>query len=216
MKKIFNLLPRTEIVELFPSLNNKIKQHVLSKEASHLKHKFSLLHLNIRSPEFNGNKLTDLFERLNFTFSVIEISGTWLDKSSKSVEIDGFDFIQKTRTDIAGGGVGFFISHLKFKLRNNFNFVNTDVPEYQFIEIITPGEKKNIIVGVIYRPPYQHINEFLSANNELLGKISKENKICYLMGDYTLYLMNYQSHRPTILRCLVFQNVLSGDNTPFK
>ena len=173
---------------------------MLSKEASHLKHKFSLLHLNIRSPEFNGNKLTDLFERLNFTFSVIEISVTWLDKSSKSVEIDGFDFIQKTRANIAGCGVGFFISHLKFKLRNNLNFVNTDVPEYQFIEIIRPGKKKkNIIVGVIY--------EFLSANNELLGKISKENKICYLMGDYTLNLMNYQSHCPTILRCLVFQNV---------
>ena len=68
-------------------------------------------------------------------------------------------------------------------------------------------KNKNIIVGVIYRPPYQHINEFLSANNELLGKISKENKTCYLMGDYTLNLMNYQSHRPPILRCLIFQNV---------
>ena len=57
------------------------KKHMLSKEASHLKDKFSLLHLNIRSPQFNGNKLTDLFERLNFTFSVIGISETWLDES---------------------------------------------------------------------------------------------------------------------------------------
>ena len=122
--------------------HSSLKQHMLSKEASHLKDKFSLLHLNIRSPQFNGNKLTDLFERLNFTFFVFGISETWLDESSQSVEIDGFDFIQKTRANIAGGGVGLFISNdVKFKLRNNFNFVNTDVPECQFIEIIRPGEK---------------------------------------------------------------------------
>ena len=33
--------------------------------------------------------------------------------------------------------------------------------------------------------------------NELLSKISKENKICYLMGDFNLNLMNHQSHSPT-------------------
>ena len=144
-EKNFKLLPRTEIVELFTSLNNKVKQHVLSKEASHLKHKFSLLHLNIRSPQFNGNKFTDLFERPNFTFSVIVISETWFDESSQSVEIDGFDFIRKPRANIASGGVGLFISNdLKFKLGNNLQFY-IDVPEYQFIEIIRPGEKKPLL-----------------------------------------------------------------------
>ena len=33
--------------------------------------------------------------------------------------------------------------------------------------------------------------------NELLSKISKENKVCYLMGDFNLNLMNHQSHSVT-------------------
>ena len=33
--------------------------------------------------------------------------------------------------------------------------------------------------------------------NELLSKISKENKICYLVGDFNLNLMNHQSHSAT-------------------
>ena len=30
-----------------------------------------------------------------------------------------------------------------------------------------------------------------------MAKISKENKICYLMGDFNLNLMNYHSHQST-------------------
>lgn len=75
---------------------------------------------------------------IDFKFSV-GISETWLDESSQSVEIDGFDFIHKPRANRAGGGVGLFISNdLNFKLRNDLNFVNTVVAECQFIEIIIP------------------------------------------------------------------------------
>ena len=110
-------------MERFTSLTNWIKKHMLSKEASHLKHNFCLLHLNIRSPQSNGNKLTDLLEMLNFKFCVIGISETWLDDSSQSVEIDGFaSFRNLVRENRAGGGVGLFISNdLKFKLRNDLN-----------------------------------------------------------------------------------------------
>ena len=33
--------------------------------------------------------------------------------------------------------------------------------------------------------------------NEQLSKISKENNICYLMGDFNSNLMNHQSHSVT-------------------
>ena len=45
---------------------------------------------------------------------------------------------------------------------------------------------KNIVAGVIYRLPNQNVDEFLTMTNELLSKISKENKIYYLMGDLTI------------------------------
>ena len=65
-----------------------------------------------------------------------------------------------------------------------------------FIEIVKP-QRKSIVTGVIYRPPNQNVDEFLTMTNELLSRISKENKVCYLMGDFNLNLMNHQSHSVT-------------------
>ena len=65
-----------------------------------------------------------------------------------------------------------------------------------FIEIVKP-QGKNIVTGVIYRPPNQNVDEFLTMTNELLSKISKENKIFYLMGDFNLNLMNHHCHSVT-------------------
>ena len=31
----------------------------------------------------------------------------------------------------------------------------------------------------------------------MLDKISRENKICYLLGDFNLNLINFQTHNPT-------------------
>ena len=36
--------------------------------------------------------------------------------------------------------------------------------------------RKNVTIDVIYGPIQQCVNEFLSANNDLLEKVSKENK----------------------------------------
>ena len=53
------------------------------------------------------------------------------------------------------------------------------------------------MVGTIYRPPYQNVNDFVSKMNEVLLKVSRDNKICYLMGDFNLNLLNNQSHTAT-------------------
>ena len=60
------------------------------------------------------------------------------------------------------------------------------------IEIATEiGE--NIIVGIIYRPPNNKIEVFQDAINEILSKVDKENKICYLMGDFDIDLRKSES-----------------------
>ena len=73
---------------------------------------------------------------------------------------------------------------------------NVDIVESLFIEVTRPREK-NIVVGIVYRPPNQRVDDFVSSNNELLDKISRENKICLLMGDFNVNLMNYQHHQLT-------------------
>ena len=65
--------------------------------------------------------------------------------------------------------------------------------EALFIEIIRPHEK-NVIVGTNYRPPNQNVNDFVTRMNEILGKISRDNKICYIMGDFNLNLLKNQNH----------------------
>ena len=70
--------------------------------------------------------------------------------------------------------------------------LNNETAESLFIEIVNP-RGKNIIVGVIYRPPNMDVNLFIHNFDELLGKISRENKICYLLGDFNLNLISCDS-----------------------
>ena len=74
---------------------------------------------------------------------------------------------------------------MNFKFRCDLDFSLPNVAESLFIEIVKP-QRKTIVTGVIYRPPNQNVDEFLTMTNELLIKISKENKVCYLMGDFNL------------------------------
>ena len=64
------------------------------------------------------------------------------------------------------------------------------------MEINRPKEK-NIIVGVVYRPPNQNLQEFMNSLDLLLASISKENKICYVVGDWNLDLINHHCHEST-------------------
>ena len=71
------------------------------------------------------------------------------------------------------------------------SFDDIDVAESLFIEISRP-HGKNIIGGVIYRPPNKRVGDFVSKHNDLLEEISRENKICFIMGDLNLNLINFQ------------------------
>ena len=68
--------------------------------------------------------------------------------------------------------------------------------ESLFIEVCRP-KRNNLIVGVIYRPPDSDVNDFVKSVNSFLTNVNKEKKVCYIMGDFNLNLMNYQSHNLT-------------------
>ena len=57
---------------------------------------------------------------------------------------------------------------------------------------------RNIVIGVIYRSPDQDINEFNRFSEDILSKVTKdENKLFYLMGDFNINLLYYDTHTPT-------------------
>lgn len=81
---------------------------------------------------------------------------------------------------------------IQYKIRRDLNINDENIIESAFIEIINP-QKKNIIIGVIYRPPNSNFNLFENEINKILSKTDKENKICYLMGDFNIDLLKSES-----------------------
>ena len=130
-------------------------------------------------------------------FCVIGITETWLQDSAHLVDINGFKFFHKHRSNRTGGGVGLYMSDdFEAKVCDDLCFVNEELAESLFLEI-PRAQGENIVIGVIYRPPNQSVGDFLFAYKKLIGKISKENKTCYIMGDFNLNLMDHHCHSLT-------------------
>ena len=67
---------------------------------------------------------------------------------------------------------------------------------YKKNKIVNP-KKSNITVGVIYIHPSMDLTDFNSNYlNKLLENISKELKSIFLLGDFNVYLLNYNLHNP--------------------
>ena len=64
------------------------------------------------------------------------------------------------------------------------------------IEIINKN-RKTCIIGCIYKHSKMSVQEFNNILMPTSEKISKENKDAYLMGDFNINLINYDSHNLT-------------------
>ena len=81
--------------------------------------------------------------------------------------------------------------------------------EWLFVEI--PSKmfrmEKNVIRGILYRPPGTDLNEFSDLLANKLDRIEKKNKICYLLGDLNINLPNYDTHNaPAEFADLLYAN----------
>ena len=85
-------------------------------------------------------------------------------------------------------------STLIFTERNDISFNSAGDLESCFIELVVPN-KKNVIVGCIYRHPSSSISvqQFNSDFIEpMLKKVSAENKICVILGDFNIDLLKVE------------------------
>lgn len=136
-----------------------------------------------KSLQNKADELSTFLSTLNIKFSIVGITETWLQDSSLGVNIYGYNFVYKNCFAKTGGGVGLYVSdNLDFRIRTDIYAYEDEVMESLFREIIQSHER-NVIVGIIYRPPNQNVNDFVIRMNNMLGKIPRDNKICYLMGD---------------------------------
>ena len=85
---------------------------------------------------------------------------------------------------------------IPFFLKRDDLSLNSDICESLFIEIYSPG-RKNINVGVLYRPPTVHPVDFIESFDDFLHLINQENKLTFFMGDFNIDLLQYESHQAT-------------------
>ena len=151
-------------------LPDEFKKHLsVTKQKSK---SFSLLHLNIRSISNKFDSFKQFLDTLDKHFQIIGLTETWLnDTNYDSFNIKDYEYIGSNRANKRGGGVGMYISkQLIFKICDDLVQNIEDVIETMFIEICRPSGK-NLIIGVIYRPPNSKFEMFENAINSLSGKL---------------------------------------------
>ena len=184
------------IEDTFKKLTNKQCKHQDENQNTCL----SLFHLNIKSLPKHSDELEMYLNSLDFQFSFIGLTETWLDSNKCDLYgLPGYVSEDKYRQNRRGGGVSIFIKEtIKYKTRSDLDRFDEHF-ETLFIEIDSTcfNTKKSIIIGVVYRMPDTSIEIFNDYMSDVLGTIEREHKLCYLLGDYNIDLLQHDTHRPT-------------------
>ena len=170
----------------------------LKKNARGTEHSFSLCHLNIRSLKQNSASLDNYLSLLNITFTVIDITETSLqDYNCELYSFQGYHSVERHRTDRIGGGVAICIAEqLNLSVRHDLSIFD---PEMESILVEVEGNMlcKNFILSVNYRPPNTDISVFNANINRIMDVTKKGIKLCYMMRDHNINILNYDFHAPT-------------------
>ena len=96
----------------------------------------------------------------------------------------------------AGGTLLYITNHLSYKSRNELCIYKSTELESRYSDILNP-EKTNVTVVCILRHLHIGLNEFNDYYvNNLLDRLSKENKTVFLLCDFNIDLLNYNQHSP--------------------
>ena len=141
-------------------------------------------------------------------FSVICVSETWTDVHTEQlISIPGYDCICRSRTTGRGGGLALYIdTDLNVVVKNRPDLDGPDSSIYESLIVqLSPahGLTKDIIVGVIYKPPNTNVESFVSNFSRILDRLNKENRPSYLLGDYNIDLLKYNNHSESFLNQLL-------------
>ena len=118
-------------------------------------HIFLPLHLNIRSLNHHFANLCTLLDSTPLRLTLLDVRslGSLPQSYLDCFTIPGYVFIKDNRTYSSGGGVDLYIkSDYSFHLRD---YLRIDIIENVWIET------KDLIIGVIYKPPSLSNRDFL-------------------------------------------------------
>ena len=138
----------------------------------------------------------DMYNDGDFKLSAICLQETWLtaDSDCSLLQLNGYNLIHRGRSSSAHGGVAIY-------LQENFQYeiVNTqsdsNIWDGLFIKISTDSGNLNrkIILGNIYRPPrntVDNVQTFINELNPLMNKLRNYNNVI-ITGDFNLNLLDF-------------------------
>ena len=158
----------------------------------------SFLHMNIRSLSCHFDELQTLLVNLKVPFDVVAVSETW-DSFKRplkvNVEIPGYTFFS-TRSQSQNGGVGLYIKSSLAPIPRSDLASDSDDFETVWTEVENPKDK-NILICCAYRHPNSDPETFNEYIQNILANPTITNKNVFILGDFNLNLLNYDSHTPT-------------------
>ena len=151
---------------------------------------FTLLNLNIRSFNANGDKLLGLLCSLYRVPDVIVLTETWgNDDNVDQICLDGYDCYNTLRFGNGRGG-GVSILARKQLRSNSVATLNRSTRDIESCSIsCNVGCLEMVILGV-YRPQGGSVMDFTIALNELLHDISVFNKSVIVTGDFNINMLS--------------------------
>ena len=87
-----------------------------------------------------------------------------------------------------GGGVCMYVKDRFPSSVLHDKCLSTDTIESLFVE--TSIAKKAVLIGTVYRRPNANICSFIDVLENLLSEISLSNKLCIMLGDFNVNLLN--------------------------
>ena len=158
----------------------------------------SMLFHNIRSARGPGLELFEAeVRRWGISWDIIGLAETWLDtESEKLLSVKGFTAVCATRKNKSGGGVALLIKEgLIFRERADLGCFKEGIIESVFVEVIRGNNRKNEVIGTVYRPPGGDMTEFNKEVDQILSQTRGMN--AYIMGDFNVDILKSSMHKPT-------------------
>ena len=160
---------------------------------------FSLFHVNIRSLSKHFDELQSLITSTKIPFDVIGISESkqLINQNFKiNVNLEGYHLHSQPTKSSHGGVVMYINKHLDYTVRDGLSVIE-DEYETLWIEIKTGSKAKNILCCCVYRHPNTDPKKFVDYMDNVFSKLSKGNKSVFLMGDFNVNLLSYETHSDT-------------------
>ena len=104
--------------------------------------------------------------------------------------------LHSQHSNSSAGGVALYVkSNLDHFARDDLSILED---EFEMIWIEIKNTKgQNVLYCCTYRHPDTDIKKFNNYIDNIMQKISKENKLLSIMGDFNVNLLNYESHNDT-------------------